>query len=197
MELGVKTIQAHEEFAFVPALVRLLARGAPVDVEVLAAEGGWPVDEVRDGLARHPSVEWDDHGKIVGFGLTLRSTPHRFDFDERTVYGWCASDVLSFPFLLDHPGVVSSACPVTGRSIRVEVTPNRVVKVEPPEAVVSSLRPGKRVDDIRADICGEGLFFASREAASDWLEAHENGILHTVEEDFDVHKEVFERLGWV
>lgn len=63
---GVTALRQYEEFKLVPVLVRLLAQGEPVSVERLASEGGWPEDEVRTGLARHPSIEWDDRGASPG-----------------------------------------------------------------------------------------------------------------------------------
>ena len=182
---------------FAPVLIELLAEGNPLTLEQLAAKGGWPIEKIRQDLVEHPSVEYDDHGDIVGFVLTLKPTPHRFDFKGKTVYGWCASDALFFPLLLKKSGVVSSFCPVTKKEIRIQVTPDRVLRVDPPEAVVSSVRPDEKVKDIRKDICSVGLFFSSREAAEDWLTAHPEGFLHSVKEDFEVHREVFAELGWL
>jgi len=133
---GVAVIGQYDEFKLIPPLVRLLAAGEPVTVEQLAEAGGWTVGEVRAQLARQPSVEWDGAGRIVGFGLTLRPTPHRFMFDGRTVYGWCASDILTFSALLSTDGVAESTCPVTGRPIRAELTPESVRRVDPPRGGV-------------------------------------------------------------
>lgn len=196
VQRGVNMIRQYEELEQLRVLVRLLAEGEPVRVERLASEGGWPEEEVQAGLARHPSVEWDDQRRIAGFGMTLRPTPHRFDFDGKTVYGWCASDALLFPVLLGSPGIVSSTCPVTGRTITVEVTPEAVIQVDPPDAVVSSVRPTERVKDIRAEICGLGHFFSSRGAASPWLAEYPDGFVHSVAEDFEVHRQVMSELGW-
>jgi len=86
---------------------RLLGEGAPVPVDRLAAAVGWPVEQVRETLRAHPA-EWDDQSRLVGLGMTLRPTPHKFTFEGRTVYGWCASDTLMFPVLAqkrDDPDV--------------------------------------------------------------------------------------------
>lgn len=193
---GVAVIHRIDELALIPQLVRLLAAGEPVTVAQLAEAGGWTVAAVRAGLARHPSVEWDEEGRIVGFGMTLRPTPHRFTFDGRTVFGWCASDTLAFPVLLHTDGVVESTCPVTSRPIRVEVTPESVRRVKPPGAVVSEVRPEQPVADVRAEICGLGSFFSSREAADGWLAAHPEGQINSVVEDFELHRRVMHELGW-
>ncbi|MEX0874627.1 MAG: organomercurial lyase MerB [Actinomycetota bacterium] len=193
---GARTIRLVEGYELVPPVVRLLAAGEPVGVDALAAAAGRPASEVLDLLAKQPGVEWDDDGRIVGFGLTLRPTPHRFTFDTTTVYGWCASDTLMFPIILGTEGVVESECAATGGPIRVTLGPHGVRSVEPAEAVVSEVRPQDVVRDVRTEICGLGHFFSSREAAAEWVAAHPEGQVNTVHEDFMVHRAVFEELEW-
>jgi alkylmercury lyase len=154
------------------------------------------VEELRAELARHPGTDWDDDGRIVGFGLTLRPTPNKFTFDGRTVYGFCASDVLAFPVILGRPGVAESTCPVTGRHIRVEATPDRVIRVDPPEAVVSKVRPDHAVADVRTEVCALGSFFSSSEAAADWLAHYPQGKIVPITEDFEVTRQAMIELGW-
>jgi hypothetical protein len=60
----------------VPRLARLLAGGEPVTVQQVATAGGWTQEQVQAALARHPRVDFDAHGRIAGFGLTLQ--PSRF-----------------------------------------------------------------------------------------------------------------------
>ena len=193
---GVRTISQVAGSELVPDLVRLLAAGQPVPVDRLAKATARPSSEVREELAKQPSVEWDDDGQIVGYGLTLRPTPHRFSFENKTLFGWCASDTLMFPLILDTEGVAESTCAATGRPIRVELYPHGVRRVDPPEAVVSEVRPQNGVVDVRAEVCGLGHFFSSREAASEWLAAHPEGQVNSVEEDFVLHRSVIEELGW-
>lgn len=180
----------------VPQLQRLLAVGEPVAVERLADAGGWRVGEVQAELARHAGTDWDDHGRIAGFGLTLRPTPHTFTFDGRTVFGFCASDALTFPVILGRSGVVESTCPVTGQRIRIDVTPSSVVHVEPPDAVVSKVRPNEAVADIRSEICALGHFFSSPEVATDWLAHYSQGKVDPIADDFEIHRQTMIELGW-
>lgn len=182
-------------FELMPHLMRLLAEGQPVPLERLAATASWPVEDVDAALHRHPGVDWDEQGRLVGFGLTLRPTAHRFTFEGRTVYGFCASDTLEFPVVLGRSGVVESSCPATGQAIRVELTPERVERVDPSSAVVSLVRPEK-YDDIRAEGCNLGWFFASPEAAAEWLAAHPEGMVHSVEVEFEQTREMMVRAGW-
>ncbi len=193
---GVATIQRVEGFELFPYMWRLLAEGRPVPLDRLAGASGWPVEQVRRALSTHPSVEWDDQGRLVGFGLTLRPTPHKFTFEGRSIYGWCATDALMFPVLLNKAGIVESVCPATRTSIRVEVTPDGVRSVDPAEAVVSEVRPNRAVADVRAEMCHLGHFFSSRDAAAAWFKAYPEGMLNTVAEDFEIHRRVLRQLGW-
>ena len=64
-------------------LLRLLARGESVSVDDLAAATGRTADDVRHGLAGLADTEYDEHGRVIGHGITLRPTPHRFTVDGR------------------------------------------------------------------------------------------------------------------
>ncbi len=67
--------------------------------------------------------------------------------------------------------------------------------VDPSSAVVSLVRPD-RVDDVRTEVCALGSFFASREAAAEWLTAHPEGMVSSVDEDFRLHREIMGKIGW-
>lgn len=181
-----------------PHLVRLLSStGEPVTVEQTAERGGWTIEQVRAELARHPGADRDTDGRIVGLGATLRPTPHRFTPDHGpTLYGFCASDALTYPIILAEPGTIESACPGTGRRICVRATPDRIVSTDPATAVVSRIRPDAAVADVRAQICTLGNFFASPDAAADWQAHHPDGTLVPVREDFEVNREAMIELGW-
>lgn len=122
-------------------LLRLLAAGEPVTVEALAAAVGLPVDEVTRRLAAVPDTEYDEQGRIVGQGLTLRPTRHRFTVAGQELYTWCALDTLIFPTILDRPASIESESPVSGHPIRVSVGENGVTSVQPETAVVSLVNP--------------------------------------------------------
>ena len=98
-------------------LLRLIVEGGPVTVEQFAAAAGRPVDDVRTGLAAVPDTEYDDQGRIIGQGLTLRPTPHRFTVAGEELYTWCALDTLIFPTLLERAASVESVSPTSGEPI--------------------------------------------------------------------------------
>lgn len=68
--------------------LRLLARGTPVTVAELAAAAGVDVADVRNAPAGQ-DVEYDDQGRIAGWGLTLNPTPHTFIVDDQHLYVVC------------------------------------------------------------------------------------------------------------
>jgi alkylmercury lyase len=149
-------------------LLRLLAGGDPVGVDQLAAACGRTVEDVRRGLRAAPDTEYDDQGRIVGQGLTLRPTAHRFTIAGQELYTWCALDTLIFPTLLARQARVESLCPSSGQTIRLTIDPMAgVTSLEPATAVVSLIAPTTGTS-IRPGFCNQVHYFASPEAAADW-----------------------------
>src|SRR5712692_7190149 len=97
-------------YALSRELILLLADGQPVSLERVANVLGLAREEALAILRQRPSIEWDETGNIVGAGLTLRPTPHRFHLNSRTLYTWCALDSLMFPGLIRQTVQVESPC---------------------------------------------------------------------------------------
>jgi alkylmercury lyase len=118
-------------------LAQLLAQGRPVAPALLACTLHLEREEVLSILRAHPELEYDEHGNIVGSGLTFRPTAHQFRMKQHTLFAWCAFDTLTYPVELHLSARITSRCPVTGRSIRLLVTPKQVLDLDPKEAHVS------------------------------------------------------------
>src|SRR5262249_5176358 len=99
--------------------------------------------------------------------------------------------------LLGKGGIVTSSCPVTQTPILIEVAPDGIWSVDPPEAVVSRVRPEGPVDDVRTSICNLGNAFASRTTAAPWAAAYPGVEVSSVAEDFEMHRQLLFELGWV
>ncbi len=158
-------------------LVRLLVQGRPVAPELLAHRLHWELEEVRSILQAHPELEYDEQGNLIGSGLTLVPTAHQLQVEQRTLFAWCAFDTLTYPVDLHL-------------SIRLTLTPEQVLDLDPGEAQVSLV-----VDvaagcclNVREDVCHYGHFFASREAAFLWQAAHQEVVILSVEEAYRVGK---------
>src|SRR5215216_7804513 len=88
----MRTTGGRAFLEIIPPTLALLARGKPASPEEIAAASNKSPEEVRAALERFPSAEWDEQGRVVGLGLTLRLTPHRLQFEGRTLFAWCALD---------------------------------------------------------------------------------------------------------
>ena len=192
LKVHVDFFTAHaEQFRLWLPLWRLLAGGKPVAPEELARSSHRPLHEIQAEL---PSldVRLDQAGHILASGLSLVPTPHQFHLGEQTLYTWCALDTLAFPPLLGRTARVISSCPVTGKEIRLTVTPEAIADLEPASAVLSIRLPGEDTDvcHVQEDICNAGLFFASREVASTWPSLHPKAVLLSVEEAAQLGREL-------
>ncbi|WP_275188016.1 organomercurial lyase MerB [Bradyrhizobium sp. CSA112] len=148
--------------------MRLLSHGEPVIIAELAAAAGHPSDVVQRGVAGWNDTEYDRQGRIVGWGLTLRPTPHSFSVDGAHLYTWCALDTLFFPAVIGRPARIESPCAATGIPIKLTVDPTSGVSaLDPPTAVVSIVTP-EQVSSVRTAFCNPGRFFATPDAARAW-----------------------------
>lgn len=179
-----------------PVVLRLVAGGEPVTLEQVAQATGRPVQDVRKALAGLPDTEFDDTGRIVGWGITQRETPHRFNVGGRHLFTWCALDTVMFPVLLGQPAAVSSPCHATGQPVQlqVEVDPHRVSHLTPPDAVVSIVTPGP-TPSIRGAFCNQVHFFSSAAAAAPWLAEHPEATVVPVAEVFTLSRPLVAQLN--
>lgn len=189
-------ISNFEGFELLPHAIRRLSEGSPVAADALADSVEWPVQKVETVLRSMQGTDWDPDGRLAGFGLTLRPTRHRFIVEGRDLYTWCAADTLLFTVLLGTPTVTGSACPATGQAITVQLDGDRLVSVDPPEAVVTERRCDQVGADFRAQICDHGHFFASPEAASGWAGDHPDGEVRSVADALEQCRATCEQLGW-
>jgi alkylmercury lyase len=180
-----------------PHLLRLLARGEPVDLDELTDLAGPAGTELGRVVHAQPGAEWDSNGRLVGFGLTPWPTDYRFLVRGKTLYTWCASDTLFFSVILGEHTVAESICPTTDTPIRLEITPEAVTSVTPAETVVSQRHCQDLIANLRSDVCDHGRFFASRSAAADWLAAHPDGQVLSVADAFAECRAVCRELGWL
>jgi alkylmercury lyase len=182
----------HDNGRLMGAAIVELSGGDPVGPEQLATRAALPVADVREFLRSSPA-EWDDQGRLVGFGLTLRQTRHRYTTSGRTLYTWCAPDALAFPVLTGEPALVESTCLVTGEAIRVEVAPDGVRAVAPAGAVVSIVPRDVAVDELRERLCHEQHFFVSSEVAESWRREREDVIVVAVADAFEPLRRLMQR----
>lgn len=173
-------------------ILRELATGSPVSPGKLAKAMGWPASKVSAALEQVPGVEYDGSGNVVGYGLTLRKTPHAFEVDGRRLYTWCALDALMFPALIGKTAQIFTACAATGVPVHLTVTPDEVQSLEPAGAMVSLVTP-EDSRDIRSTFCCHVHFFASASAAEAWAVTRKQVTLVSVAEAFRLGQELSRR----
>ncbi len=79
-------------------IVHQVTRGKPVTPASLRASLQVSQNELEQRLAKlPPDVEFDRVGNIVGLGVTLMPTSHRFQIGGKLLYTWCAFDTVLFP----------------------------------------------------------------------------------------------------
>ncbi|WP_270618502.1 organomercurial lyase MerB [Micrococcus luteus] len=188
-DLSDRLARFDEEALLVP-LLRLLVDGDPVTIDDLAGAVKLPVDEVRARLAATPDTEYDGQGRIIGQGLTLRPTRHRFTVSGEELYTWCAFDTLIFPALLDRPARIESISPTSGDTIWVSVDPTvGVTSVEPATAVMSLVNAAD-TPSIRSSFCNQVHYFTSPQDAASWLTEHPGAQTLPVSDAFELGRTV-------
>lgn len=190
----IASVDGHDA---IPTLIRLLARGAPLDLDTIAAATGRDASQVTRLLREQPGTDWDDDGRLVGFGLTQRETPHRYRVDGRDLFTWCAGDTLLFTAILGQHARVASTCPATGTPIRLDLHPNGTLVAEPAATVLTQRLDPSLVGDLRAQVCDHGHFYASRDAAAGWADTHPDGQVLNVAEAFTRAQQTIATLGWL
>lgn len=171
----------------IPASVRLLAEGEPVSPAQIADAAGVPVNQAEAALRGVGDIEWTADGRVEGFGLTRRPTPHRFGIGDAELYTWCAMDTLIFAAFLDRPVQITSPDGASGEPLRLETDGQRIIAADPPSIAVSWFFD-PAASGFRASVCQFGHFFASRESAAEWAARYPQGGVLTLEEAMDASR---------
>jgi alkylmercury lyase len=185
--IGAVPSRGSGEQAVALALLRALAKGAPVSEQALATATGDPESTVREALASWPGVFRDDGGRVVGFmGLSVAAFgEHRIELGGRTLTAWCAWDTLFLPELLGGPARVRSRCPVTGEQISLTVGPDGPNSLHPADTVLSFLAPERPFDaDVVRNFCHFVHFFASEQPAAEWIATHPGTFTLSLDQGF-------------
>jgi alkylmercury lyase len=173
------------------SILHQVSGGKPLSKASLATSLHISQNELEYRLARVLDTEFDQEGNILGWGVTLMPTRHRFQLDGKVLFTWCAFDTVLFPPTLGQTAQVSSTCPSTEQSITFVATPKGVVRdLVPAHSVMSLIIPANSQGCVRATFCEQSLFFATAQAASRYLAAHPGAVLLSIEEAATVGKRV-------
>ena len=172
-------------------ILQHVSKGIPLSKATLATTLEISQHELEHRLARLPDTEYDPQGNIVGWGVTLMPTRHRFQVNGKVLFTWCAFDTVLFPPSLGQVAQVSSTCPSTAQPITFVATPQGLVKdLTPAHSVMSLIIPTNRQGCLRTTFCEHSLFFHSEQAASSSLASHPEAVLLSIEEAASIGKSV-------
>ena len=176
------------QIALTSALFELTGMGEhPVEIERLAAAIGCSLDETVALAQQWARVQVAD-GRISFDPEGSPYSRYRVEVGTRVLdTGGCAPDLFWAVLAARISVRVESTCPTTGITIQVDLSPEGARRVEPPGTVVTVLHPRAQVlqemgnmEDADANVCSQQSFFASAEAATNWLAAHPGGRMYPV-----------------
>ena len=182
---------------------RTLANGNPVtneQIDQIAAEIGIPVDPAGEFLSQVTERDGDDN--IIGLmGLSLNEDwVHRFNVDGVSLRTWCAWDTLFLPPMISKTVVVESESPMSGDTVSLVVSPEKVESSTPPGAVVSiatidpAIHDVSSVEAIWSNFCHQVFFFPSMDEAEQWAEGMTNIVILSVHDAYELGKQAFADL---
>lgn len=188
-------LHGHTGMTLMATAIRLLAAGEPITVQELARTSGVDATDLAAAPAAR-DIEYDNLHRIVGWGLTLNPTPHRYVVDGRLLYTWCAADTLLFPTILGTPARIESPCPTTGTTIRLTVDPEAGIADLDPAGAVMSIPGRDRLDTsrVRETGCNPGRYFASIDAAAGWTRQHPTGVVLSVADAYERIRPMRDRM---
>ncbi len=197
--LGELFIQlGDDEQRVARCLYQRLAKGKPVELQVLSRQTGVPLSTIVDRLNEWPGVYFNDDGAVIGFwGLAIDPvSSHQIVVDDTTLYGWCAWDTLFIPVLIGKTCRILANCKQTGEPIRLEVSPNGVEYASPQTVHLSYVLPDEAEfdRDVVTSFCHYVHFFRDRETAETWSHNQEGGFVLDLEDSVAAahHKVKFE-----
>ena len=181
------------------AIHRLMADGVSATSEAIARASLTKVERVGESLASWPGVYRDNAGRVVGFwghAVSPLDPEYRLKAHDRTTYAWCALDTLFIPSLVGETMGVEATDPLTGEPVSLVVDGDGAHQVSPAGAVVSMVVPdGPFGYDVIESFCHRVLFFASEESGRRWVAEHEGTTLLSVEQAFELGREVTARIA--
>ena len=142
-------------------------------------------------------LQTDRQGSVVGaLGLSLVPTQHQLTVSGRTLYGWCAEDVVGIPAALGWNAKVSSVCGQCGSPITVYLQAGEIV--EPCWLASVRLWLNDFIEGAPVSSCTCPLvnFFCGSKHAEKWRLKHPeaSGRLIDLEEAAEMGREIW---GWL
>lgn len=171
------------------SLYRYLAKGLPVGVDDLVATTSLEEVRVKEILNDWPGIYYNDDHKITGYwGLAIIEMGHKIEFENKTLFGWCAWDTLFLPQLLGKDAVIRSSDQSTNEEVVIEVDGNGNLASDGTDIYVSLLEVDEESikEEVISSFCHFIYFFKSRSSGETWVSQHNGTFLITLEEALEL-----------
>lgn len=187
----------HDRARLAIRVFHLLTQGHPITLgHALDSAEQIGVDRAQANAILDAWAERNDHGDIVGFGLTYNPTPHRMTIDGVTVWAWCGMDTLIFTHVLNKTVAIESTAPGSAELVRLQASPAGITDVTPATAVVTQRAPGRDQVDLSTTtaiwgtFCHHNHFFPSHRHAEQWAAGRDDIAILTVADGFAVARDM-------
>ena len=159
-----------------------LLKGRPLPRGRFSEVTDVPIDKAHQIIQQYGEV--NKEGEIVGYlGLSLNKTVHQLNFDNKTLYAWCAMDSILLPRYLMHRWEIISIDPITDIPVKLSISDNLLEWTRPVPLFISWVEKADSCD-IKSSFCRHSFFFGSEDAANKWLEKNPLGKISKVEDFF-------------
>ncbi len=111
-------------------LVKMVGEGDGVGVEEMGGERGKGVEEVKEVVESVGSVEVDEEGGVVGYGVRVVGRGDGLEVDGKEVYGWWGVERVMLGGVMGGRVEMGWGCEGRGKWIGLRVEGEGVVRVE-------------------------------------------------------------------
>lgn len=159
-----------------------LLKGKPLHPVLFAKLMDVPINKAHEIIQLYG--ETNKEGDITGYlGLSLNKTAHQLNFDNKSLYAWCAMDTILLPRYLIHRWEIISKDPITGNHVKLSISDNLLEWTKPVPVFISWMEKADSCD-IRSSFCQYSYFFESELSANKWQIKNPIANIYPVEQFF-------------
>jgi hypothetical protein len=171
----IKHLESRWEQADKPilrAVFPLLAAGIPVTVDQISEATGAEAAVIELAL-QSGRTDRGTRGEVTElFGITTTPTAHRIEIKGVVLYSCCALVAQMVPMLVNMPAHIETLDPISRRLVRIDLTPARLVGLDPPEAWGTFVRTESKTvhENVGEAFCSHIHNFTSRTTAEQFAQ---------------------------
>lgn len=184
----------HADKQILRFVFRLLAEGKPVTAARIAGVVGAAPGAVEKALELARAGRDANEQVVELSGLTLNPTMHRLQIGDKVLFGCCALLAQLAALLVKETVRIDSVDPVSRRVVRLDVGPQGVGGIDPPEAMASFVvtDAASIAQDVGSAFCRHVNYFVSYDAAVEFAGASRQRYVLTIAELHEGARRLYE-----